>query len=330
MDRTIRSCTTDHRSSHYVGRTGDLGAVARAAQRRALGVYAVLPARRCPVRARSRATRALSLSQAQTPTGQPGGGLRRGSIRGDGLADAERRRARDAISQARCRENAVSPRVGGRGPSATGGVGRSRLLRPILSTATTHDGVGPAAGTRRLRKGSGSCRSRANATSSTRSAWPSRCGAGRSIVDYFHTNARNFFDHDADRTTRTSSFPLTIDTARIRGWEATIRSPRRQHTQAHLAYSHQFVEGRGGVTGGLTSFESPSDEFFFLDHDQRDTLTGGVDVELSSSTLASIPAGLTDLDSLKATVQPTNLRIRSSTCKAASPSANSGLRSSRY
>ena len=59
----------------------------------------------------------------------------------------------------------------------------------------------------------------------------------------------------------------------------------------HLAYSHQFVEGRGGVTGGLTAFEPPSDEFFFLDHDQRDTLTGGVDVELSGGTSASISLG---------------------------------------
>jgi len=109
-------------------------------------------------------------------------------------------------------------------------------------------------------------------------------------VDHFRTNARNFFDHDVIGNSNIF-IPLTIDAARIRGWEATIRSPRRQGTQAHLAYSHQFVEGRGGVTGGLTSFESPSDEFFFLDHDQRDTLTGGVDVELSSGTWASISLG---------------------------------------
>ena len=81
---------------------------------------------------------------------------------------------------------------------------------------------------------------------------------------------------------------MTIDTARrIRGWKATLQSPRGERTQAHLAYSHQFVEGRGAVSGGLTSFTPPSDEFFFLDHDQRDTLTGGVNVELPATTWIS-------------------------------------------
>ena len=100
-------------------------------------------------------------------------------------------------------------------------------------------------------------------------------------LDQFRTNARNFFDHDVIGNSNIF-IPLTIDTARIRGLEATVRSPRRVGAQFHLAYSHQFVEGRGGVTGGLTSFEPPADEFFFLDHDQRDTLTAGVDVQLAS------------------------------------------------
>ena len=106
-------------------------------------------------------------------------------------------------------------------------------------------------------------------------------------IDYFRTNARNFFDHDVIGNSNIF-IPLTIDAARIHGWEATVRSPRRQRAQAHLAYSHQFVEGRGAVTGGLTSFAPPGEEFFFLDHDQRDTLTGGVNVELSASTWASV------------------------------------------
>jgi hypothetical protein len=105
-------------------------------------------------------------------------------------------------------------------------------------------------------------------------------------VDYFHTNARNFFDHDVLGNSNIF-LPLTIDTARIRGGEATVRSPRGQRAQLHLAYSHQFVEGRGAVSGGLTSFEPPADEFFFLDHDQRDTLTAGVDVKLTDATWVS-------------------------------------------
>ena len=81
---------------------------------------------------------------------------------------------------------------------------------------------------------------------------------------------------------------MTIDLARIRGWEATVRSPRRGHVQTHVAYAHQFVEGRGGVSGGLTDFAPPSDDFFVLDHDQRDTLNGGVDLELPRRGWASV------------------------------------------
>ena len=105
-------------------------------------------------------------------------------------------------------------------------------------------------------------------------------------LDHFRTNARNFFDHNVIGNSNIF-IPLTIDTARIRGWEATVRSPRSQHARAHLAYSHQFIEGRGAVSGGLTAFEPPNDEFFFLDHDQRDTLTGGVDVEVSPGAWVS-------------------------------------------
>jgi outer membrane cobalamin receptor len=105
-------------------------------------------------------------------------------------------------------------------------------------------------------------------------------------VDTFRTNARNFFDHDAVGNSNIF-IPLTIDQGRIRGWETTLRSPRGRRVGAHLAYSHQFVEGRGAVSGGLTDFEPAEDEYFFLDHDQRDTLTGGVDVEVASAAWVS-------------------------------------------
>jgi hypothetical protein len=66
-----------------------------------------------------------------------------------------------------------------------------------------------------------------------------------------------------------------------------VRSPRGRRAQAHLAYAHQFVEGRGAVTGGLTAFEPPSDDFFFLDHDQRDTMTAGVNLTLADDAVLS-------------------------------------------
>lgn len=41
----------------------------------------------------------------------------------------------------------------------------------------------------------------------------------------------------------------------------------------HLAYSHLHAEGFGAVSGGLTDFSPPEDGTFFLDHDQRNTLS---------------------------------------------------------
>jgi outer membrane receptor protein involved in Fe transport len=93
--------------------------------------------------------------------------------------------------------------------------------------------------------------------------------------DHFRTGAHNFFDHDA--LGNSSLFiPLTIQSVRILGYEATVRSPRLfKKLDLHLAYSHQSVEGSGGVTGGLTDFAPPDAGFFFLDHDQRHTLSTG-------------------------------------------------------
>ena len=112
--------------------------------------------------------------------------------------------------------------------------------------------------------------------------------AGWSIdISNFRTSARNYFDHDALGNSNIF-FPLTIERARIRGWEVTASSPRiASRVQAHLAYSHQFAEGFGGVTGGLTDFEPPEGGYFFLDHDQRDTLSAGANLDLSRSTWAS-------------------------------------------
>ncbi len=106
----------------------------------------------------------------------------------------------------------------------------------------------------------------------------------------FLTHAHNFFDHDVVGNSNIF-IPLTIDTARIKGFEATVRSPRRQGVQAHVAFSHQYVEGLGAVSGGLTDFSPPSDGYFFLDHDQRDTVTDGVDATLPHNVWASISIG---------------------------------------
>jgi outer membrane receptor protein involved in Fe transport len=93
--------------------------------------------------------------------------------------------------------------------------------------------------------------------------------------DYFRTGAHNFFDHNPIGNSSVF-FPLTIQGARIVGYEASVRSPKLFHRgDVHLAYSRQSAEGMGAVTGGITSFSPPPDGFFFLDHDQRHTLSTG-------------------------------------------------------
>ena len=102
-------------------------------------------------------------------------------------------------------------------------------------------------------------------------------------ADHFHTKSRNYFDHDA--LGNSSLFlPLTVQGARIDGWEVTLRSPMLlRRGQMHLAYSSQRAEGWGDVTGGLTSFDGPQD-LFLLDHDQQNTLSLGGNVNLTRRT----------------------------------------------
>ena len=91
----------------------------------------------------------------------------------------------------------------------------------------------------------------------------------------FVTHAKNFFDHDALGDSNVF-LPLTIDRARIHGVEAMVKSPKfYKGASVHLAFSRQYVEGRGGISGGLTHYSPPSTDYFFLDHDQRDTLSTG-------------------------------------------------------
>jgi hypothetical protein len=99
-------------------------------------------------------------------------------------------------------------------------------------------------------------------------------------VDVFQNHAHNFFDHDALGNSNIF-FPLTIERARVRGLEVSIRSPRvLKHANVYLTYSHQKAQGAGAVTGGFTDFTSPKEGYFFLDHDQRDTLSTGFTSDL--------------------------------------------------
>jgi outer membrane receptor protein involved in Fe transport len=111
-------------------------------------------------------------------------------------------------------------------------------------------------------------------------------------ADSFRTNAKNFFDHDALLNSNIF-IPLTIENVRIKGTEVVLHSPRLAYgVGVHAAWSHQFAQGRGGVTGGLTDFTPPADNnYFFLDHDQRDTLSIGVNTRLPWRSWASANVG---------------------------------------
>jgi outer membrane receptor for ferrienterochelin and colicin len=116
-------------------------------------------------------------------------------------------------------------------------------------------------------------------------------------ADRFQTRATNFFDHNPVGNSNVF-FPITIDGALIRGTEVTLRSPRAwSRGQFHLAYSYQTAQGQGSISGGLTDFSSGGG-YFLLDHDQRQTLSAGVDARLpqgvSAATNVSYGSGFTD------------------------------------
>jgi outer membrane receptor protein involved in Fe transport len=99
-------------------------------------------------------------------------------------------------------------------------------------------------------------------------------------TDYSHTAARNFLDHDVLGNSNIF-FPLTVARARIRAWETTLRSPEIAGiARVYASYSHQYAQAAGAVTGGLTNFKPPAVGFFYLDHDQRDTLSTGYNIRL--------------------------------------------------
>jgi outer membrane receptor protein involved in Fe transport len=106
-------------------------------------------------------------------------------------------------------------------------------------------------------------------------------------ISNFRTAAHNFFDHDVLGNSNIF-VPLTIEAVRIRGTEAMVRSPKLfKRMDVHLAYSHQSVEGSGGITGGFTDFGVAAGGFFFLDHDQRNTLSTGLTSTLPKKTWIS-------------------------------------------
>ncbi|MGB7848141.1 MAG: TonB-dependent receptor [Candidatus Acidiferrum sp.] len=105
-------------------------------------------------------------------------------------------------------------------------------------------------------------------------------------ADNFLTRAKNYFDHNNFNNSNLF-FPITIQGARISGWELTLRSPRiHRRSQIYLTYSNQLALGFGHINGGLTDF-SFGNGFGLLDHDQRNTLHLGGNLSLPSRAYVS-------------------------------------------
>jgi hypothetical protein len=106
----------------------------------------------------------------------------------------------------------------------------------------------------------------------------------------FQTHALNFFDHDALGNSNIF-LPLTIERARIHGWESTVRSPRiAKRFDVYLSYANLMVEGSGVITGGLIAEPGELCDgggFCYLDHDQRNTLAVGFHASLPWQTFVS-------------------------------------------
>lgn len=112
-------------------------------------------------------------------------------------------------------------------------------------------------------------------------------------ADNFQTRANNFLDH-SNIGESNIYFPVTIDGALIQGWELTLHSPTAwRFGQAHLAYSNQLAQQRGAITGGLICYPASSpacaadNTYTPLDHDQRNTLSVGMDATLPRSAYGS-------------------------------------------
>jgi outer membrane receptor protein involved in Fe transport len=97
-------------------------------------------------------------------------------------------------------------------------------------------------------------------------------------VDNYHTNARNFLDHD-EVGNSDIFIPLTDLAALISGTEISLRSPELwDHAQLRIAYANAMGKGLGPITGGLIEYAPTS--YFYLDHDQRNTFSTVLSLKL--------------------------------------------------
>ena len=105
--------------------------------------------------------------------------------------------------------------------------------------------------------------------------------------DGFYNQTHNVVDHEVIGNSNLL-LPLTIDSGRVRAFEATLRSPKLHDRFVwHYAFSLQSAQAKGAINGGLTDFAPPGNEFFYLDHDQHVTFNTGFELTLPGQFSAS-------------------------------------------
>jgi outer membrane receptor protein involved in Fe transport len=117
-------------------------------------------------------------------------------------------------------------------------------------------------------------------------------------LNNYHQRAHNYFDHNNIGNSNVF-FPLTVDHARLYGWELAVRSPQLFHRgEIYLAYANAHAEAAGAISGGLTDFSPPASGYFLLDHDQRHTFHTGfswrLPYQITSSGSLYYGSGFTD------------------------------------
>jgi len=114
-------------------------------------------------------------------------------------------------------------------------------------------------------------------------------------ADNYETRAENWLDHNNIGESNLF-WPITWSSALIQGWELTLRSPNLWHrSQFHLAYANQIAQATSPITGGLIC-PAPVTSACGLDippglspvdHDQRNTLNVGFNINLPGHAYAS-------------------------------------------
>ncbi len=130
-------------------------------------------------------------------------------------------------------------------------------------------------------------------------------------ADYFVTESKNFFDHNPIGESNIY-LPVTDQGALIRGRELTVSSPPFwKYGEVHLAYSNQTAQCFGSITGGLVVAGTACGDYTALDHDQRNTLSVGYNVNLPrgyfAGTNLSVNSGLSNGFAGPPTYEPSHL-----------------------